>query len=108
MNIFHIIKNNAMTLIAGLAIVGFSSFKMIENLDTNSGAVTKWYPVAANGQTIDTLNPQDNPPTGSECQAANTGSTCFIKMTTTGAVPNSVADAKSDTSVSGIQEYHRL
>jgi len=81
---------------------------MIENLNTNSGAVTKWYPVNTDGDSIDTSNPQDNAPSGSSCQASNLGSTCFIKMTTTGAVPNSVADAKSDPSVSGIQEYHRL
>ncbi|CAM3541175.1 hypothetical protein [Sphingobacterium prati] len=107
MRTIQLIKDNTMLLIAGLAIVGFSSFKMIDKFEAKSGAVTKWYPVATNGQTIDTLNPQDNPPADSECQESNLGNTCFIKMTTTASVPTSVNAALSDPTVSDIEQYHR-
>gem|GEM_PF-3128163 len=107
MTTLAILKKNAMALVAGLAIIGFSSFKLIDMLEAKSGAVTKWYPVAADGQTIDTLNPQDNPPADSECQESNLGNTCFIKMTTSASIPSTVNAALSDPTVSDIEQYHR-
>ena len=49
MKIIQILKNNAMLLIAGLAIVGFSSFKLAK-------ADTYWFEVDASGNIGDNIS----------------------------------------------------
>ena len=53
MNIINFIKKNAMAMVAAVAIIGFSSFNLVENYNS---AGLMWYPVDATGNISSTGN----------------------------------------------------
>lgn len=80
MRTIQLIKDNAMLLIAGLAIVGFSSFKMINQ---NSFAGEKWFEYTNSTNDNDETNPanyQLTPSDGQNAPSCPTGDdeTCAV------------------------------
>lgn len=108
MKLIEIIKKNGMLLVAGLAVIGFSSFKMIEKLNPPQSG---WYEVTPDSQdplnesmqTIGSLIPAPPKNSDTECAETNTGNRCAIHLTFSEdveEVPANVTTARADSEIS--------